>query len=494
MNELAAPSRRFLVSWLRSARQLLLACCCWATWSCSDDVAGDDTDETKRPTDVEPTDDAEPADTELEGVWLERGYARLFHISDEVAIEYHVTSVSCTPAAEYSTSDLLSQHDRIEVEDRSASWYVRDGFTRHDFDQLDALPTICTDPAEPTPQHVYDAFWHLFDENYAFLELRGVDWNEIRATHSVGLNERTTDEELMLVLAESIEPLNDGHVFVFDGMSQGFMSGSLGDLWERWAAQYEGEPVTNPIDPRGDFALDMQIHVAEDILDGKGKSAIHGLLNWGWLEDGIGYLALSAFYHPFEEEPSVQEIREMVDEAMLEVTTDLANAAALVVDVRFNQGGSDDMGYAIVSWLTDEPVLVSRKHAIYDGGWTPLRDVYVEPRGTVFFDKPVALLQSENTISAAETFAMAMNELPRVTSVGTRSYGVLSDTLVRVLPNGWVAALSNEIYEAPDGSIYEAVGVPVDVEVPYDVTLPYYENLDATLRRAVAELRAQVGR
>src|SRR5690606_27031922 len=113
------------------------------------------------------------------------------------------------------------------------------------------------------------------------------------------------------------------------------------------------------------------------------------------------------------EEPSIGEIREMVDEAMLEVVTDLADAEALVVDIRFNQGGSDSMGYAIVSWLIDQPVLVARKRAAHDGGWTPLQDVHVEPRGTGFFDKPIALLQGENSISAAETFAMAMNELPQ---------------------------------------------------------------------------------
>src|SRR5690606_30799103 len=143
-------------------------------------------------------------------------------------------------------------------------------------------------------------------------------------------------------------------VYVFDGVSQGFMSGSLGGLWEHWAAQYEGEPVTNPINPRGDFIVDMQTHVDQDILGGEGTSAINGLMSWGWLEEGIGYLDLHEFYYPFEEEPRIAELREMVDEAMLEMTTEFADAEALVIDIRFNQGRSDSMGYAIVSWLTEE--------------------------------------------------------------------------------------------------------------------------------------------
>lgn len=39
-------------------------------------------------------------------------------------------------------------------------------------------------------------------------------------------------------------------------------------------------------------------------------------------------------------------------------------AQALVIDIRFNQGGSDSRGYAIVSSLIEEPVLVALKRAV----------------------------------------------------------------------------------------------------------------------------------
>ncbi len=98
------------------------------------------------------------------------------------------------------------------------------------------------------------------------------------------------------------------------------------------------------------------------------------------------------------------------------------------------------------------------------------------------------MLLSKNSISAAETFAIAMNSLPNVTSVGTSSYGVLSDSLVRALPNGWVFSQSNESYESLEGEQYEVVGVPPDVEVPVDAELDFHESLDATLARAIVLL------
>jgi C-terminal processing protease CtpA/Prc len=60
---------------------------------------------------------------------------------------------------------------------------------------------------------------------------------------------------------------------------------------------------------------------------------------------------------------------------------------------------------------------------------------------------------------------MAMRALPHVTVVGEATAGAHSDVLTRVLPNGWLFGLSNKVYYAHDGQVYEKVGIPPDVEV-----------------------------
>jgi C-terminal processing protease CtpA/Prc len=62
---------------------------------------------------------------------------------------------------------------------------------------------------------------------------------------------------------------------------------------------------------------------------------------------------------------------------------------------------------------------------------------------------------------------MMAKDFPDVLIVGDRSAGVHSDTLDKELPNGWTISISNEAFIAPDGSMYETVGVPPDVLVPY---------------------------
>ena len=41
-----------------------------------------------------------------------------------------------------------------------------------------------------------------------------------------------------------------------------------------------------------------------------------------------------------------------------------------------------------------------------------------------------------------------------------------SDVLGRQLPNGWRFGLPNEIYLTADGTIFDLVGIPPDIEVP----------------------------
>lgn len=82
---------------------------------------------------------------------------------------------------------------------------------------------------------------------------------------------------------------------------------------------------------------------------------------------------------------------------------------------------------------------------------------------------------SGSTVSAGEVFTMTMAQLPQTTLLGRNTSGAFSDVLCRSLPNGWSFGLSNEEYMAPDGTIYEAVGIPPNVLPDADL-LPLSER------------------
>lgn len=436
-------------------------------------------------------DDAEPplagaaftSDSAFEGVWKQRGYARILAVEDDTVFAYDATTVSCVPTEEWDRDEVAAEFERIRGNRREFSWYEAGAFTRYEFDKLEELPAACSSGARDA-RTSFEALTALFGENYGFFEERGIDWDDAQSLGK-DLDAKSSAEDLMDVFKEILTPFGDGHVYVFDVENgQGFLGGSFGDLWDRWANEFEGEPFgENPANPREVFGKAMQEHVLLRILDGKGTSELYDMIHWGWLQDDVGYIDVHAM-GSYEAEISITEADALVHETMEQVMTELGDAKAIVVDARFNEGGYDTVGYAIAAWFNDEERVVSRKKARLDDGWTSLQDIAIEGRERAFTG-PVYLLISRNTISAAETFTLAMRELPQVTLVGERTYGSLSDALVRFLPNGWMVSLSNEVYESPSGEAFEALGIPPDEEVRYDAGLSVQENLDLVLAKTL---------
>ena len=77
-----------------------------------------------------------------------------------------------------------------------------------------------------------------------------------------------------------------------------------------------------------------------------------------------------------------------------------------------------------------------------------------------------------------------MMALPNVTRMGERTRGVLSDMLLMQLPNGWVVSLSNEIYQAADGRVYEGVGVPPQIPHYVFCEKEFYTGLNLIIETA----------
>ena len=110
------------------------------------------------------------------------------------------------------------------------------------------------------------------------------------------------------------------------------------------------------------------------------------------------------------------------------------------------------------------------------------------------FRGPLVLLTSADSVSAAETFTMALlDRRPHVVRLGSNTQGVFSDVLVRKLPKGWTFGLPNEIYLTKDGKAFDGSGVPPDLEVPIFLEEDLASGRDSALDKAL-ELLAHKGR
>jgi hypothetical protein len=85
--------------------------------------------------------------------------------------------------------------------------------------RLNELPDVCQHGiTEETsdPETNFDVFWHTVNENYAFFDRRGVDWQATYAAYRDIVTASTSDEELFGIMAAMLEPLQDKHVTLWD--------------------------------------------------------------------------------------------------------------------------------------------------------------------------------------------------------------------------------------------------------------------------------------
>jgi C-terminal processing protease CtpA/Prc len=122
----------------------------------------------------------------------------------------------------------------------------------------------------------------------------------------------------------------------------------------------------------------------------------------------IGYLKLDSF-------PDPDVCRATATAAM----ATLNGADALIFDLRDNRGGSGEMVSLLAAYLFDHPeFLYDPRTAPKESSWTrsPVA-------GSRLADKPVYILTSSRTISAAEQFTYDLKMLRRATIVGETTAG-----------------------------------------------------------------------
>ncbi|HEX5053891.1 MAG TPA: S41 family peptidase [Planctomycetota bacterium] len=172
-------------------------------------------------------------------------------------------------------------------------------------------------------------------------------------------------------------------------------------------------------------------------------------------------------------------------------------ADALVLDLRENGGGSSNVGYDVLARLTDRPFRGSRwRTADYRPAYrawnreSPPHEgepQSIEPAPGPHFLKPVAVLISARTFSAAEDFAIAFAAMRRGPLVGEATGGSTGQPLFFQLPGGGSARVCTKRDQGPDGQ--EFVGVGVQPTVPSAPTVAdVLAGRDTVLECALAEL------
>jgi C-terminal processing protease CtpA/Prc len=167
-----------------------------------------------------------------------------------------------------------------------------------------------------------------------------------------------------------------------------------------------------------------------------------------------------------------------------------SNAKALIIDLRANGGGSPRTVALVASYLFGaRPVLLN---SIYLRPTGQTENSYTEPKvsGRKFGpDKPVFVLTSSRTFSAAEEFAYDLQTRKRATIVGATTGGGANPGRPVPLPYGMTLFVpTGRAINPITKTNWEGVGVKPDVAVDADNALDVAHRL---AEEAVAATAAQ---
>jgi hypothetical protein len=402
----------------------------------------------------------------LGGVWQSDGYGELFAIDDKGLCAYETTSISCIPA--WKAIRVDEKADGIEgvfkLEGEAVKLSVWPGPTpdakyfgmpwaasRMLVHRLGRAPGLGTRPAD-TPLANFDVFWTTFAEQYPFFALHVMDWQAVRNKYRPRITAATKPEELFTFFREMIEPLHDAHTFL-----------DAGSIKKRFHS------LRADTHPPAEKDLERFKEIITQRLHGGLHSECNGRVSYGMLDDGVGYLRITGFQGYTKSNDFEREVAAL-DKALDDALKDAPKWRGLVVDVRVNGGGSDVLGVTVASRLATRDYLAFAKRARSEPNdpakFTPPQATQVRVSPKTHFGGKVVLLTSRRSISAAETFTMAlMGRSPPVTRVGENTQGVFSDVLWRKLPNGWRFGLPNEIFLTEGGESFDVVGIPPHIAV-----------------------------
>lgn len=304
---------------------------------------------------------------------------------------------------------------------------------------------------EAAPVEVYDQTWLAFDRDYPlFLVKPDLDWVELRELYHPLAQEARGRYETAAIIALLLSHLEDPGVTV--------------KLEDETVWCYEKYRFLN--------ANYSGVQALTGKLVDSGNA-----VRWGKTRRNIGYLVVMNLLH--------RKIPETFDRVLQE----LEKTRGLVLDLRFNRGGDEEMARALAGRFLEKPVVYiasQHRNGPEHDDLGKRQERVVEPRGPWTYGKPVAVLCGERTTGAAESLVCMMAEVPGAVILGDRTAGSSCSPRTLELPGKIRVTLPGRLDRAPDGRPIHPEGVRPDVAI--DVPPIKYGSTDDPVTRAALRL------
>ncbi len=428
----------------------------------------------------------------LNGNWEYLGFGRGMTFGDTIIKRYHMTSVGHVPLSDNTPKEFF---DYYTVDTLAADTIlIRDGVKAFKLFRTDTdfAKDVHANKAED-PRYNFEVLWHTFNEQYCYFTERNIDWDAMYQTYQPQVNSDTTPLELYLLFEKMLGEIGDGHISM--------------DVPDELEEDYEKQLTATEGPMEEEVPAELEKQVKRQMIDRyveEVKEFNRGDFKWGRINEDIGYLQFSNMigfaHYDISDSLSTKEFWnewwQKLGEAknyhddtwkgtrylMDSIAKTLGDAEAIIVDLRFNGGGFDEVSVETLNHFAQERTDFCTKKARLGDGYTEKQTMTLLPAEQLFKGKLYVLISHE-TASAAELLTLGSKAIPNATLIGSTTEGVFSDVLHKKLPNGWTYGLSNLVYESMEGISYENVGIAPDVAMAYPKgSKDFYEYLLTDLK------------
>jgi len=276
------------------------------------------------------------------------------------------------------------------------------------------------------PSEVYEEFWNHVNENYIYFDEKNVDWDSVYQVHSIGVNDNTSDEELLQAMEQSMLTLRDGHNTIKTPFrrAQGY----------NYTQGYEVH-----------FSLDL---VEEKYIDG--NLSTERIFRYGNVNDKTVYIHVPDMDY-------IVSLRKLIRQLITDQTKNL------IIDLRNNGGGDSDPVPGLLGDFVDEKTLlgsyIEKSGPNREDETAPI-PIYTSPNEDFNFDVKVFLLINRKGYSATSYMAAMCKDLPNFTLVGQKTGGGGGGNAGYELSNGWKVMVSVSDFIDKDGNTIETGVTP----------------------------------
>lgn len=302
------------------------------------------------------------------------------------------------------------------------------------------------------PMKNFEYLWNQCNEKYAYFELKGINWDEVKTRYAAKIYQGMSDDSLFNVLGSMLNELRDDHTNLVSNFN---------------ISDYK---VFRDGKDNFDWRFVQENYLPRDYY-------VSGPFSHDFIANGqIGYVRFPSFTGT-------------VDKTNIDfVLNRYKDTKGLILDLRENGGGAVTDVFALLSRFVDQKTLVYYVRVKNGPGrddFSEPQPAYVEPYNGVRYTKKIAVLIDRGTFSAASFTSLATKALDHVVLIGDTTGGGLGLPNGGQLPNGWTYRFSiSQALTLDKNNAFEA-GVPADIPASFDWN---NKTKDEIIERAIQEL------